>query len=127
MPDQTPTVVRVERPYPFTEEGAWNALNALGLDPDDIADELGQLGARGIPGSDCRCVLAIYLANVVQGCTSAGIYLDESDERATAHATLSAPGVDDVDTDLPAAVIVFVRRFDARKYEELIDEETRHG
>lgn len=132
-----PSVVPAPRPYPFTEAGVVNALTALGLDPDDVADELTQLGMRGVPGSDCRCPIAHYLESFVTGCAQAGVYLDDALGReAEAHARLEAPEHlldptptdDDVlHVDLTAAVIVFIRRFDARKYPDLIDDDSPEG
>lgn len=117
-------VVHAQRPYPFAEDGAQNALNALGLDPADVADELEQLGLRGVPGSDCQCPIANYLVAMVDRCTSAGVYLDDAlGQEDEAHARLSAPGEEDLEIALPAAVIVFIRRFDAgRRYSELIEK-----
>jgi hypothetical protein len=117
-----------ERPHPFTEEGASSALAALGLDPDDVADELAQMGHRGVPGSDCYCPIAHYLAAVVQRCRSVGVYLDDALGREDeAHAELSGADDDgaamDIEVPLTAAVIVFIRRFDTgRKYTELIEK-----
>lgn len=135
-PLTTGDVVHAPRPYPFTEEGVSSALAALGLDPDDVADELGQMGRHGVPGSDCRCPIATYLLAVVERCGRVGVFLDDALGREDeAHAELS--GVDEdgepmtIIVPLTAAVIVFIRRFDTRrKYSELIEntgEVTAHA
>ena len=117
--------------YPYTEDGVTEAFVALGLDPDDVAEVLMEEGIRGIPGSDCNCPIAHYLKQSITGCASVGVFLDDALGRESeAHARLEAlehldlaPGDDGVlHVDLPAAVIVFIRRFDARKYPELIEE-----
>ena len=119
-----------EQTYPFTEEGVTEALVALGLDPEDVAEVLLEMGVRGIPGSDCNCPIAHYLEDVIQDCGSVGVFLDDALGRETeAHARLEAiPGSvaeDDsvLHVDLTAAVIVFIRRFDASKYPDLIEKE----
>lgn len=118
--------------YPFTEKGVTDAFVALGLDPADVAEFLMESGYRGVPGSDCKCPIAHYLADVIRGCAQAGVFLDDALGRESeAHAHLEPLEVDppeeDLHVDLTAAVIVFIRRFDARKYPYLIEEESRVG
>jgi hypothetical protein len=119
-----------EQTYPFTDEGVTDAFVALGLDPDDVAEFLLESGYRGIPGSDCRCPIAHYLLDVIEGCAEVGVFLDDALGREReAHACLKAaadldpaPEDDVLHADLTAAVIVFIRRFDAHRYPDLIEE-----
>lgn len=121
-----------EQTYPFTDAGVSDAFVALGLDPDDVAEFLLEEGIRGIPGSDCNCPIAHYLEVAVQGCGSVGVFLDDALGREReAHARLEAipgsvsePDDDVLHVELTAAVIVFIRRFDARKYPDLIEGAT---
>lgn len=117
-----------EQTYPFTDVGVSDAFVALGLDPDDVAEFLLEAGIRGVPGSDCNCPIAHYLEDAIEGCGSVGVFLDDALGREReAHARLQAIEADAVEDDvlhveLTAAVIVFIRRFDASKYPDLISE-----
>jgi len=117
--------------YPYTEVGVTDAFIALGLDPDDVAEVLTEEGIRGIPGSDCNCPIAHYLEQSIVGCASVGVFLDDALGRereaharleALEHLALAADDDGVLHVDLTAAVIVFIRRFDAGKYPELIEE-----
>lgn len=110
--------------YPFTDEGVTSALVALGLDPEDVADDLLEAGYFGVPGSDCKCPIAHYLMDVVEGAVDVGVFLDDALGREdNAHARLENAAGDVLHVDLTAAVIVFIRRFDASKYPDLIEKE----
>jgi len=113
-----------EQTYPFTEEGASQALEDLGATPADVAAALAVRGIKGIVNNEYCCPVANYLQTAVGGaevqvwdveCTlTRRVQVDEYVES------------EDVVIDTPKPIAVFLSAFDAEEYPDLIEKEPVH-
>jgi hypothetical protein len=108
-------------PYPFTDEGLTEAVDALGDEADLIADALRALGIRGDRALCDTCPVAAYVQHLYPEAT---VHVDRSYIRVGLRTTVVEGGqvVQDeaqAEIETPWPVVDFIAAFDAGYYSYL--------
>lgn len=108
--------------YPFTEQGLYEALTALGTTPQAVATNLGAMGFSGELNEPRSCPVANYLRTSLEGAQDACVGKDDHDG-LYAEVEREASDCADSTVDMPVIpppVAQFVVQFDDKRFPDLI-------